>query len=1083
MAKYIPIILGAAEIAVGAFIFASSFATLTPLSAFLIESGAGMVLAGLGTLLTPGALQGTSVLSRNPTAPWNVIYGQAKTGGTLVHIYEFGDNDKYLDMVSVLNCHSSKSVDALLFDGQRVALDANGCSFKPFQQTINLVSVTRSNGVVVAVLSHSIIDLQTGDSLQLQNIWDKTFNGKYSVTVIDSFSFSYICGGSATTVLNSGQVLTVWPDYGAKIHMEVLLGNHTETFPGMINGTPNDGDTDDLIQNIYNPWTYAHRLLGKTCVFLRLHYNDTIFANGLPTIAFRLSGKNDIYDPRLGAATTITQPNVKGRPTTTLNGWGNNAHVGPYELGVDQATQWGLNDDTTFAYANADTAVDGDLTSAAQSRFQHNHEYAGCIWSFAGLPAETLWLNVYSEVPTTSALNIVTQRSAGIWYTLNGGTTWTMLYDSASHPLAWDNVPLSPTQDMSQVQVMAFNDSHDDMVHNVFDVNVADGPFLNSLADPTKVYTDNAALCIADFLNQPTWGFKAAYGTEVPLPQLISAANICDETVALADGSTELRYACNGEFKLNMKRGDILQNMLTSCGGRLVYSGGIFVIHPAAWEGVGLSIGTTSSPNLIINGGFEAGNFTGWTVSSPPHTPCSVETAQVHLGTYAALLSTEYPLTGSNNSTGGIFQVVTIPAGAVSPVLKFWYWPAIGATVPVVNVLTVSIADPTAGTVTQVLNSQSNSQTWTSVSFDMSRFIGHTVYLTFGITLSSAALGVSFMYLDDVSITYTMAGVHGDATGLEIATGGFRWREKVSVRNLYNGVKGTFISPANTWQTADIPAYAQDEDHGYLSGSPLFPLGDANMAADGGDRRWLDVQLPFTISVAAAQRLCKIELMRRRQQGTGTFSYNMAMYQATSLDIAQMTLPILGWNQKLLEVTSHRFTMTKQQIDGIDATLLGTELDFQATDPSVYDWSSSEELTAQGNPQTFSGNGSGSNLISFTNYTNLPAVALTQTDATHIAIAAVSVEFANSTIHYGPRVVAIADPGSVPTWYYVTINDPDFLGDETGSTPTAYADLTTTNVGLNGFIYIGAILCTHAAGLVTALPGGWPAPQSFLVSG
>jgi len=37
-----------------------------------------------------------------------------------------------------------------------------------------------------------------------------------------------------------------------------------------------------------------------------------------------------------------------------------------------------------------------------------------------------------------------------------------------------------------------------------------------------------------------------------------------------------------------MKRGEALQNLLTSCAGRLTYSGGQFVIHPAAWPGVSL---------------------------------------------------------------------------------------------------------------------------------------------------------------------------------------------------------------------------------------------------------------------------------------------------------------------------------------------------------------------------------------------------------------------------------------------------------------------------------------------------------------
>jgi hypothetical protein len=172
------------------------------------------------------------------------------------------------------------------------------------------------------------------------------------------------------------------------------------------------------------------------------------------------------------------------------------------------------------------------------------------------------------------------------------------------------------------------------------------------------------------------------------------------------------------------------------------------------------------------------------------------------------------------------------------------------------------------------------------------------------------------------------------------------------MRDVYNGVKGTYLSPMNNWQSSDIPPYAQDELHGYAS--------DANLAADGGDRRWFDIQLPFTISAATAQRIAKIELLRRRHWGTGTFAFNLAMYKTTALDIVQFTLPILGWNNKLLEVSSHRFKLDRQEIDGNEVTLLGTELDLQETDPSVYEWSSSEELTAQGYQQANLGNGTSS---------------------------------------------------------------------------------------------------------------------------
>jgi hypothetical protein len=283
-------------------------------------------------------------------------------------------------------------------------------------------------------------------------------------------------------------------------------------------------------------------------------------------------------------------------------------------------------------------------------------------------------------------------------------------------------------------------------------------------------YSENAALCIADYLHNSLLGFKAAYGTEIPLADLTTAANICDQAVALKAGGTEPRYACNGQFDVTSKRGEVLQNMLTACAGRLTYYSGQYRIHPAAWNGPG-----------------------------------------------------------------------------------------------------------------------------------------------------------------------TVANLQA------IAAGPMRWRPTVPIRDLYNAVKGTFISPASKWQSTDFPYYAQDSIHGYSNGTPPNDY-DANLDADGGDRRWLDIQLPFTISPSAAQRIAKIELLRRRHQGTGTFALNMAGYQFVPMDILQATVGYLGFSGRLLEVQAFRFRVDAKE----SAPLLGTEIDVQETDSSIYGWSTSEETTLGG---------------------------------------------------------------------------------------------------------------------------------------
>src|SRR6202044_644308 len=83
------------------------------------------------------------------------------------------------------------------------------------------------------------------------------------------------------------------------------------------------------------------------------------------------------------------------------------------------------------------------------------------------------------------------------------------------------------------------------------------------------------------------------------------------------------------------------------------------------------------------------------------------------------------------------------------------------------------------------------------------------------------------------------------------AAGPIRWKSSVTINNRYNGVKGTYISPTNNWQASDFPRYAQDVWHGYNDGNP--PEYDVNLDNDEGQRRWKDIQLPFTISSDTAQ--------------------------------------------------------------------------------------------------------------------------------------------------------------------------------------------------------------------------------------
>lgn len=96
-------------------------------------------------------------------------------------------------------------------------------------------------------------------------------------------------------------------------------------------------------------------------------------------------------------------------------------------------------------------------------------------------------------------------------------------------------------------------------------------------------WTRNAALIIADFIcNQTKFGFKKTYA-DIDLDILAVAANACDETVVLADASTEARYCIDGVFDTSETKEQVLQEMLAAMQGYIVW-GPQIRIYAGVWR-------------------------------------------------------------------------------------------------------------------------------------------------------------------------------------------------------------------------------------------------------------------------------------------------------------------------------------------------------------------------------------------------------------------------------------------------------------------------------------------------------------------
>ena len=100
---------------------------------------------------------------------------------------------------------------------------------------------------------------------------------------------------------------------------------------------------------------------------------------------------------------------------------------------------------------------------------------------------------------------------------------------------------------------------------------------------PTAGYSNNAALCMANYLTDTKYGLGEDYAAAIGETDLIVAANVCDESVSLVGGGTESRYTCNGSFDSNEKPEETIPEMLTAMDGKVVFVGGQWIILSGAY--------------------------------------------------------------------------------------------------------------------------------------------------------------------------------------------------------------------------------------------------------------------------------------------------------------------------------------------------------------------------------------------------------------------------------------------------------------------------------------------------------------------
>lgn len=133
---------------------------------------------------------------------------------------------------------------------------------------------------------------------------------------------------------------------------------------------------------------------------------------------------------------------------------------------------------TRNPFQNPQNAFDGNPNTFAQALFQHTNQVGVCVWgfSYSGATPVSLTLNVLSGA--NAPLMTGTPMSQGVWYSLDGGNTWTAIWSQTAPnvvPVQWYNVSIPAATNVNNIQVCAYMQSHDNDGEQIYEINLAVG--------------------------------------------------------------------------------------------------------------------------------------------------------------------------------------------------------------------------------------------------------------------------------------------------------------------------------------------------------------------------------------------------------------------------------------------------------------------------------------------------------------------------------------------------------------------------------------------------------------------------------
>lgn len=154
---------------------------------------------------------------------------------------------------------------------------------------------------------------------------------------------------------------------------------------------------------------------------------------------------------------------------------------------------------------------------------------------------------------------------------------------------------------------------------------------------------------------------------------------------------------------------------------------------------------------------------------------------------------------------------------------------------------------------------------------------------------------------------------------------------KVSGRERFNAVRGTYTSQINKGQPSDYPEYKNDT---YIS--------------QDNEEKVHQADLPFTQRPHMAQRIAKQSLELSRQEITWSADFDLKALQVIAMDNAYFTVDSMGWDEKVFQIKE--WAIAYKEDNGTVIPVI--RMTMREIASGCYDWNSGEETAVDLAPNT-----------------------------------------------------------------------------------------------------------------------------------